>query len=255
MKQTYAPLSEVPTGESTLADVVPEFMDPSRISLNLGHLSNIATWGGFYANPEICVTDGPTSRQSGGFVERSGGFKSATLTTVEPAVDWEFTSQERTGFRERTPLKLTVNRAELTQRVQQQPGGALRNPDVWARELHNGFVDAITGAAKWHLTGNPLPKDERFVSVLIGLGTGALNTLFIAEGAYPTSPLVSAVLINSLLLPITVNATRAQDLKSRANRRLADGSYSLFPVWQYDRLAVVHGLTRIRRIARANPRP
>lgn len=251
MKQAYTPLHEITAGTSTLAEIVPDFVSPESIGVNFDHLSKLAMWGGFYDNPEIIIKNGPTSRQVGGFTENRGLHKTAVITNMQPVVNWQFQHQEQPGFRERVPLKFIINPAELTLRAQQHRGGALRNPSIWAHELHKGFAGAVIDASKRHLTGSPLPRDELIVGGATETAAAALGVIFAAQEVWSDQPTVP-FLIFSGLTPLITNFARAANLWSRESKP-SDGSYSLIPGWQYDRLAVVRGLSHVRSIAKALP--
>ena len=243
------PLTEIHPAVCNLADIIPDYGQPEKIGLNMQRLGGVAAWGGFFRD-KITIMGYAGERSSintsvigfGGPGEAVGGAASANVASLGSG---EAINGGGLLWRSRAELKLRVNSTELVDRV--QSSGQLRDPSNWARHIDSALTTGLREAAWKHLTGRPLPLLETGTA----LGGTALESALYATLASAEDNFTAGGMVLSVIggLVISPNLIRVLTVLDRI--RPARGMFpSILPVFQFDRLAMVNGLSRTLRFAK-----
>jgi hypothetical protein len=249
-QRSYTPLTEFVSKDSTstLAEALPEYAEPEGIFIDMRHLGTTAAWGGFYRDVTIAPYTGPVTRQTVAFHEyRDGSHAGTVATDGQPVGTGEFPQPVNNLWRQRAPLTLLLNTAELARRVQHEPRASVRDPTAWARQIDLAIGEGLRGATRQHLAGGPIPKAEAWLAGSVGtIGQVVGEGLVQVWGERPAPNIILAAITMA-----AINVNRLLKAVTTDNETLGENVFSVIPVWHFDRIAVVSALTRVSPFAKA----
>lgn len=245
-KPEYVPLSDLNPAVCNLP--LPEYVDATRIGVDMRHIGVIAAWGGFKSDVRIISVDGETSSYSVGITGQNGGSATATgagAVTRVPTSESLFSPEQSEGFRRVPSLTLQLNGAEMTDRIQRkkQP---VREPKVWATQADHALRRGLFNAAWKNMVGTTPGKRQKALDVTAS-GYALFNILIVGSGDVAARAV--ALSIPTFVQLGLINITTLRQV-TRENVTLRESHLSIVPLWHVDRALLATGALG-RRVVKA----
>lgn len=235
--------------------LLPQYVDPERIGINMGLLGRVARIGGFTGGVTIGTHDGERTKfetSIAGFNADEGTATAGATRTVEASLsESEFAPDERLNdwshnpWHSRPALHISINTNELDFRVRQT--GRDRDVRVWSG-LINKAVGRELRAATWrHYMGDfrrselPIPLTT---AVLMGAFAAMTSTIY-AEGSAAANIWDAWTLAGYFSV---VGPVRARFRAQQTGEPFRDSCFSVIPGVHPDLMAVVWARSHLQKI-------
>jgi hypothetical protein len=238
----FIPLSQLE--ESCWNVRLPEFVDADRIGLHAGRLGVLANIAGYKDHVHVSSADGDTTEYNpmivggdsqGNAYGAMGGVKSARLSNIEGYDDGH-----RGTLHTSPHLRITLNTAEMTQRLQHTKAN-VRAPEAWAAQLNDSIGDGLREAAREHMLGHP-----KYPELLNAAIAGTLLAVQVSPESSIAAPGVLATWV------LMYNAMKGMS-SVIADAPLREVCWSAVPAVHPDRVLAVSALTRMRKLVKVLP--
>jgi hypothetical protein len=224
---------------------LPEYVDDSKIGLNVGRLHRFARMGCFSNDVQISSYDGDVTQYNPMIVGADAqGNAFAGVGKVKQARlgEGDFADIEQSmwaGFHSRPPLRLRVNTSEISQRMQQEKS-QLRDPAAWSRHLNRALGEGLRGASWQHQVRN---------MQLGEVGYFAISQIFgIIDGDSLPELAGRAVFANNFSRLLGELLFSRGHTKREVARNMC---WSMFPCTHPDRALLLSGVTRALPVVRS----
>ncbi|MBI2338294.1 hypothetical protein HYU95_03880 [Candidatus Daviesbacteria bacterium] len=239
-QQEYVPLPEAHTERVNVYLLIPEWIDPKNIGVNLRGIESLCRLSGLRSVVIAGSTGKETSKEIPavvGFNQEGGAYAAKSQAEVAvPLHDGNFTYDSYQSFFPRcarwADAKVEINMAEMTQRIQRDTTVSVRDAGRWVRDLNGAIKDGLFTVGSKHLNQS-MEKDEK----IFFWGVSACLMGAIYAQTLDISLIVPSTLLALPLAGIAKHVTDyAHYLKARVEGVASEGyRWDIYPTTPYTR--------------------